>query len=61
MYIVKAGKWTADGKTFMDFEYRDSELSEAMAGVKDARDNNDLARFTPVSIYDVINTEEAAR
>ena len=60
MYIIKAGKWTADGKTWMDYEFRGRKLSEAMAGVWDARKNNDCAKYAPLCICDVINTEEAA-
>lgn len=61
MYIIKAGKWTVDGKTFMNFEFRGHKLSEAMDGVRDAMENNDMTRFAPVCICDAINTEEIAR
>lgn len=60
MYIVKARKWTLDGKTYLDFEYRGHKLSEAMAGYFDAQENNDCSKYEPICIYSAVNTRETA-
>jgi hypothetical protein len=65
MYIIKANKWTHDGsfnvtkksQQFL-YEFRGSTLKEAMFNCRDAKDHNDMTKFTPINIYDVINTEE---
>jgi environmental stress-induced protein Ves len=65
MFIIKANKWTHDGKFNVTnksqqhvYEFRGATLKEAMCNCQDAKDHNDMTRFTPINIYDVINTAE---
>ncbi len=39
-------------------EFAGSTLKEAKAAWKAARDNNDVVKFSPLTIYDIINSEE---
>ena len=39
-------------------EFTGSTLKEAKAAWKAARDNNDVVKFSPLTIYDIINSEE---
>ena len=39
-------------------EFAGSTLKEAKAAWKAARDNNDVLKFSPLTIYDIINSEE---
>jgi hypothetical protein len=65
MFIVKASKWTHDGKfnitkksTQHMYEFRGEALKEAMSNYHDAANNNDLTKYTTLDIYNVINTDE---
>ena len=65
MYIIKASKWSHDGNFKLTnksiqsvIEFRGETLKEAMRNYKDSKDNNDMTKFTPLNIYDVINTAE---
>ena len=39
-------------------EFAGSTLKEAKAEWKAARDNNDVVKFSPLTIYDITSTEE---
>ena len=65
MYIVKASKWDHDGNFRITkksrqhmYEFRADTIKEAMRNYMDMKNNNDMIKFTPLDIYDVINTAE---
>lgn len=39
-------------------EFSGATLKEAKAAWRTAKDNNDVVKFSPLTIYDIINTEE---
>lgn len=39
-------------------EFSGDTLREAKAAWRTARDNNDLGKFSPLTIYDIISSEE---
>ena len=65
MYKIQAGKWDVDrglqitkGSRHHFIEFRGNTIKEAMFNYKDARDNNEVTKYSGLTIYDVINTEE---
>ena len=65
MYSIMADKWTHDGRFNVTknsrqhiFEFRGNTLKEAMSSYQDARDNNDMTKYTRINIYNVISTDE---
>ena len=63
MYIIKTYRFKVDGNyTYygdaLYTDYKGKTLKEAMNGVNDSRNNTDCTKLSPLTIYNVINTEE---
>jgi len=60
MYMIRVARWLKDYQGYRpDFlEFTGETLKETVACWKSARDNNDITKYEPLYIYDILNTEE---
>lgn len=65
MYIIKAGKWDVNknlditkSSRLHEYEFRSDTVKGAMRKYRDMLDHNDMTKFSPLKIYDVVNTAE---
>ena len=58
MYIIQTEKWTQGYQDFIRKNYECKTLKQGFAIVNNARMNNDMIKYTPISVYNVIDTEE---
>lgn len=59
MIIIKANKYSVNKHyqsigNLHEYEFHGETVKETMIDVREAKENNDLTKYTPLNIYDVI-------